>query len=176
MVLGMQTSVISKIGRGLNHVEEYVLFLMVLQMGISVFIQVVMRYLFQSAITWLDELVHIEVIFLTFFGASLCVKYSAHISVDVLKKSVRREPYRRVMEALNHLVMAAYVSIVVGFGLKLVSAMTATTHYTPTLRIPKHYLYLVVCVALALIGIRSLLGVYRVFRVARTAQGEEVKS
>ncbi len=79
---------ISKIGRGLNHVEEYVLFLMVLQMGISVFIQVIMRYLFQSAITWLDELVHIEVIFLTFFGASLCVKYSAHISVDVLKKSI----------------------------------------------------------------------------------------
>ena len=171
----MQTSLISKIGRGLNHVEEYVLFLMVLQMGISVFIQVVMRYLFQSAITWLDELVHIEVVFLTFFGASLCVKYSAHISVDALKKSVHKEPYRSVMEALNHLVMAAYVSIVVSFGMKLISAMMTHTHYTPTLRIPKHNLYFVVCVALALIGVRSLLGVYRTLRTARTGPGEEVK-
>lgn len=169
----MQTSVISRIGRGLNHVEEYVLFLVVLQMGISVFIQVVMRYLFQSAITWLDELVHIEVIFLTFFGASLCVKYSAHISVDALKKSIHGEPYRTVMEVLNHLVMAVYVSIVVCFGMKLISAMTTHTHYTPTLRIPKHYLYFVVCVALALIGIRSLLGVYRTIRTASSARGEE---
>ena len=171
----MQTSLISKIGRGLNHVEEYVLFLMVLQMGISVFIQVVMRYLFQSAITWLDELVHIEVVFLTFFGASLCVKYGAHISVDAVKKSIHREPYRTVIEVLNHLVMAAYVSIVVCFGMKLISAMTTHAHYTPTLRIPKHYLYFVVCVALALIGVRSLLGVYRTLRTARTGPGEEVK-
>ena len=171
----MQGSLISKIGRGLSHVEEYVLFLMVLQMGISVFIQVVMRYLFQSAITWLDELVHIEVVFLTFFGASLCIKYGAHISVDALKKSVHREPYRSVMEVLNHLVMAVYVAIVVYFGMKLISAMTTYTHYTPTLRIPKHYLYFVVCVALALIGIRSILGVYRTLRTARTGRVGEVK-
>jgi C4-dicarboxylate transporter DctQ subunit len=156
-------------------VEEYLLFLMVLQMGISVFIQVVMRYLFQSAITWLDELVHIEVVFLSFFGASLCVKYSAHISVDALKKSVHREPYRSVMEVLNHLVVAVYVSIVVGFGMKLISAMTTHTHYTPTLRIPKHYLYFVVCVALALTGFRSLLGVWRTLRVMRTGRSGEVK-
>jgi C4-dicarboxylate transporter, DctQ subunit len=146
---------------------------MVLQMGISVFIQVIMRYLFQSAITWLDELVHIEVIFLTFFGASLCVKYGAHISVDALKKSVHKEPYRSVMEALNHLVMAAYVSVLVWFGLKLISAMTTHTYYTPTLRIPKHYLYFIVCVALALIGIRSLLGVYRTLRAATAGREEE---
>jgi C4-dicarboxylate transporter DctQ subunit len=171
----MQTSVISKIGRGLNYLEEYLLFLMVLQMGVSVFIQVVMRYLFQSAITWLDELVHIEVVFLAFFGASLCVKYSAHISVDALKKSVHSEPYRSLMEVLNHLVMAVYVSIVVGFGMKLISAMTTHTHYTPTLRIPKHYLYFVVCVALALIGFRSLLGVWRTLRAVRTDRSEEVK-
>lgn len=171
----MQTSLISKIGRGLNHVEEYVLFLLVLQMGISVFIQVVMRYLFQSAITWLDELVHIEVVFLTFFGASLCVKYGAHISVDALKKSVHKEPYRSVMEGLNHLVMAAYVSTLICFGMKLISAMTTHTHYTPTLRIPKHYLYFVVCVALALIGVRSLLGVYRALRTGRTGREAEAK-
>lgn len=170
----MQASMISKIGRGLNHVEEYVLFLMVLQMGISIFVQVVMRYLFQSAITWLDELVHIEVVFLTFFGASLCVKYGAHISVDALKKSVRREPYRRVMEVLNHLVMGVYVWMIAYFGMKLISAMTTRPHYTPTLRIPKHYLYAVVCVALALIGIRSLLGVYRALRPPKAGRAEEV--
>jgi C4-dicarboxylate transporter DctQ subunit len=171
----MQGGVISRIGRGLNHVEEYVLFLMVLQMGISIFIQVVMRYLFQSAITWLDELVHIEVVFLTFFGAGLCIRYGAHISVDALKKSVHREPYRSVLEVLNHLVMAVYVSVIVYFGMKLVSAMSMHTNYTPTLRIPKHFLYFVVCVALALIGMRSLLGIYRTLRTARGGGGEEVK-
>ena len=171
----MGESAIGRSGRILSLFEEYVLFLMTLQMGVSVFVQVVMRYVFFSAITWLDELVHIEVIMLTFFGASLCVKYGAHISVDALKKSVHREPYRSVMEALNHLVMAVYVGMVVYFGMNLISAMKTHTHYTPTLRIPKHYLYYLVCVALVLMGIRSLLGVYRTLRTARTGRGEEAK-
>ena len=69
-----------KIFRVLNRIEEYFLCLMVLQMGLSIFLQVVLRYTFHAAITWLDELVHIEVILLTFFGAGLGVKYGFHIS------------------------------------------------------------------------------------------------
>ncbi len=151
----------SRISEGLSRVEEYVLFLMVLQMGLSVFVQVIMRYVFQSAITWLDELVHIEVIFLTFFGASLGIKYGAHISVDALKKHMIKEPYGSLIEAFDHIVVAAYTTAMVYFGMGLISAMMKRPHYTPTLRIPKHELYFVVCVALALIALRSCVGFWR---------------
>lgn len=156
----MGRSLVTKMIRYLNHIEEYTLFLMVLQMGISIFIQVVMRYLFQSAITWLDEVVHIEVILLTFFGASLCVKYGTHISVDILKKTIRHERSCRLIEGANHIIMIIYISILLFLGANLISAMTVHTHYTPTLRIPKHTLYLTVWIALALIGIRSFIGFY----------------
>jgi len=139
----------------LNRFEELLLSLMVLQMGLSIFLQVVMRYAFHSAITWLDELVHIEVVLLAFFGAGLGVKHGAHISVDALKNSLKR-PWLDLAEALGNLVMAAYCGLVVYYGLDLVGLMTQRVHYTPTLRIPKHYLYLVICGGLALIGLRSL--------------------
>jgi C4-dicarboxylate transporter DctQ subunit len=147
----MRRNIFSALGR----IEEYILCGMVLQMGFSVFLQVLMRYLFHSAITWLDELVHIEVVFLTFFGASLGIKYGAHICVDVLKGSVKA-PLQPILEAVNHLVIAVYVSLVITFGAGLIERMTAHPHFTPTLRIPKHYLYVMVCIGLALIGIRSL--------------------
>ncbi len=169
----MKSTLITKIGRVLNHDEEYGLFLMVLQMGISIFIQVVMRYLFKSAITWLDEVVHIEVILLTFFGANLCVKYGAHISVDALKKTIKNKFYRRGIEGINHLIMTIYVLVILFFGTQLICAMAVHPHYTPTLRIPKHTLYTVVCIALTLIGIRSLLGFYHTIRSIRKGDGEE---
>jgi len=134
---------------------------MVLQMGLSVFLQVVMRYVFHSAITWLDELVHIEVVLLTFFGAGLGIKYSAHICVDVLKNWLK-PPYQNILEALNHLVIAGYVLIVIYFGSNLIQRMTAHPHFTPTLRIPKHYLYVMVCIGLGLIGVRSLIKTYQI--------------
>jgi C4-dicarboxylate transporter, DctQ subunit len=139
----------------LGRIEETILCLMVLQMGLSVFLQVVMRYVFHSAITWLDELVHIEVVLLTFFGASLGIRYGAHICVDVLRNRFK-EPFQSILEALNHLVITVYVLLVIIFGSNLIQKMTAHPHFTPTLRIPKHYLYFVVCIGLGLIGARSL--------------------
>jgi TRAP-type C4-dicarboxylate transport system permease small subunit len=143
-------------------------------MGVSVFVQVVMRYVFRSAVTWLDELVHIEVIFLTFFGASLGIKYGAHISVDVLKNIVSKEPYRSLLEAFTHLVTAFYAGMLIYFGMNLIGLMTTRVHYTPTLRIPKHYLYFVVCAGLALIGIRGVIRFVQTFAALRAKhKGEE---
>jgi C4-dicarboxylate transporter DctQ subunit len=158
-----------RMGKVFSLFEEYILFLMTLQMGLSIFLQVVMRYVFNSAITWLDELVHIEVIFLTFFGASLGIKYGSHIAVDALKRLIRKEPYQSLVEAFAHLVTAAYIGIIIYFGMTLYAAMAKFTHFTPALRIPKHYLYLIVCIGLALIGIRSLIRFCRtVIRSCRT--------
>ena len=144
-----------KIFHFLGRIEETVLCFMVLQMGLSVFLQVVMRYAFHSAITWLDELVHIEIVLLTFFGAGLAIKYGAHICVDVLKNWLK-EPFQSILDAVNHLVIAAYALLVIHFGASLIQRMAAHPHFTPTLRIPKHYLYALVCIGLGLIGIRSL--------------------
>ena len=150
-----------KIIHHLGRIEETILCMMVLQMGLSVFLQVVMRYVFHSAITWLDELVHIEVVLLTFFGASLGIKYGSHICVDVLKNWFK-EPYQSLLEALNHLVIAAYSLLVIYFGSNLIQRMSAHPHFTPTLRIPKHYLYFMVCIGLGLIGARSLVKTYQI--------------
>ncbi len=156
----------------LSRVEEWILSLMVLQMGLSIFLQVVMRYVFHSAITWLDELVHIEVVLLTFFGASLGIKYGAHISVDALKNVIKGRAVH-LLEALTHLVIAVYSALVISFGYNLIDLMAGRHHFTPTLRIPKHYLYVVVCVGLALICLRSLVKTWQSLGALRKSGSEE---
>lgn len=166
---------IRKISRVLVQIEEYILCLMVLQMGLSIFLQVIMRYVFHSAITWLNELVHIEVVLLTFFGASLGVKYGTHICVDVLKNYVK-EPFSNLLEALNHIVIAIYAGFVIYFGTNLISLMTSHPHFTPTLRIPKHYLYFTVCLGLGLICIRSLFKSYQLLSALLSGRSTGVSS
>ncbi len=156
----------------LGRLEEWLLSLMVLQMGLSIFLQVVMRYGFHSAITWLDELVHIEVVLLTFFGASMGIKYGSHISVDALKNVVKgRTAY--LLDALNHLVIAAYSGLVISFGWNLINLMSGRPHFTPTLRIPKHYLYAVVCFGLGLICLRSLVKCWQSLDALRSHHGSK---
>ena len=166
---------IRKIAHFLGKFEEYTLCFMVIQMGLSIFLQVVMRYAFNSAITWLDELIHIEVIFLTFFGASLGVKYGAHICVDTLKNFIKG-PSFDIIEALNHFVIAVYSGIIIYYGMNLVLRMTSHPHFTPTLRIPQHYLYVMVCIGLGLICLRSLFKSYQHLSRFFTAEAGEITS
>ncbi len=156
----------------LARLEEYILSFMLLQMGLSGFLQVVMRYGFRSAITWLDELVHYEVVLLTFFGASRGVKYGTHICVDVLKSRVRGI-LQDVFEIAGHLILLVYVAIVVYFGMNLILLMLGRIHYTATLRIPKHYLYFLVIVAYGLIGLRSIAGLYQ--KLSKIARREPLR-
>jgi C4-dicarboxylate transporter DctQ subunit len=144
----------AKIMRALNRAEEIILAFMLLQVGCSIFLQVVMRFVFNSAISWLDELIHIEVIALAFFGAALGVKHGAHISVDVVKDTVGAV-WRRRLEAFGHLVLAAYSGLVIYCGWSLIALMAARSHATPTLQIPKHYLYIMVAIGMGVIGVRS---------------------
>ena len=134
--------------------EEGFLSIMLLQMGLSVFLQVVVRFLFSSAITWLDEFVHYEVVLLTFFGAGLGVKYGVHICVDVLKNRFQGTSYH-VLEAMNHLMVLVYVAVILYFGMALISMMTGRSNPTPTLHIPKHYLYFLVWLGYVVIGLRT---------------------
>ena len=97
---------------------------MLLQMGLSTFLQIIMRYIFHSAITWLDELVHVEVVILTFFGAALGMKYGSHMCVDVMKKRFAGW-WLYIVEAVCQLVIAGYVFLVVYFGAGLIERMTA---------------------------------------------------
>lgn len=158
--------------RFLNRIEEAILCLMLLQMGLSTFLQIVMRYVFHSAITWLDELVHVEVVLLTFFGAALGIKYGSHMCVDVFKTRLKGR-WHQVLEAVGHLVIAVYAFLIIYFGAGLIQKMTAHPHFTPTLRIPKHYLYCLVCIALGLIFVRCMLKTFLVIREIFAGKGQE---
>ena len=74
---------IKKIFRILNHIEEYVLCFMVLQMGLSIFLQVVLRNIFHEGILWGDILLRHLVLWVGFIGASLATREQKHINIDL---------------------------------------------------------------------------------------------
>ena len=62
-----------------------------------------------------------------------------------------------LLGAVNHLIVAVYTGVLIYVGANLISMMSAHPHYTPTLRIPKHYMYFMVVVGLTLIALRCLI-------------------
>lgn len=72
------------LGRVVNEIEETAIALILAAMTILTFINVVLRYGFQTGLTWGLEAVSFLFAWLVLFGASYAVKVTAHLGVDAV--------------------------------------------------------------------------------------------
>jgi C4-dicarboxylate transporter DctQ subunit len=95
-----------------NRLEEAVLTFGLLGLAIMCFIEVMSRYLFNHSFTWYEEFARYFMVFLTFLGASLGVKYGLHFSMDyvVTRVSSRWGNFLRVLTNLISGVLFATVA------------------------------------------------------------------
>ncbi len=71
----------------LDRIEEWIVIVMLALMTLLTFLQVVMRYVFNSGYSWALELTTIFFAMMIFVGVSYGVRVGAHIGVDALVKT-----------------------------------------------------------------------------------------
>lgn len=95
----------------LDHLEEWIIGLMLAAMTALTFVQVVMRYVFNSGFSWALELTTVFFAFMIFVGISYGVRVGSHIGVDALVKMMGRTA-RRNVSILAVLLSLLYVGFV----------------------------------------------------------------
>ncbi|MDD2882597.1 MAG: TRAP transporter small permease [Rhodoferax sp.] len=95
----------------LDHLEEWIIGLMLAAMTGLTFLQVVMRYVFNSGFSWALELTTVFFAFMIFVGISYGVRVGSHIGVDALVKMMR-PTLRRNVSILAVLLSLLYVGFV----------------------------------------------------------------
>jgi len=95
----------------LDHLEEWIISLMLLAMTALTFTQVVMRYVFNSGLSWALELTTVFFAVMIFVGISYGVRVGSHIGVDALVKMLGPQP-RRAISILAVLLSLLYIGLV----------------------------------------------------------------
>jgi len=96
---------VEKISRKLDHFLKSFLRILILSMVIITFIQVVMRYAFNSPLTWAEETVGVIMIYFGLIGASLGIYYHLHISLEFFLKKIlkKQEKFIKYIENVLYL-------------------------------------------------------------------------
>jgi TRAP-type C4-dicarboxylate transport system permease small subunit len=68
---------------------KYVLIVMVPVMTVIIFVQVVLRYVFQSPFSWAEELARYLLVWITCFGSAYAIRDGMHISISYLRTKLR---------------------------------------------------------------------------------------
>ncbi|GHU30931.1 ABC transporter permease [Betaproteobacteria bacterium] len=129
-------------------------------MSIFVFGNVVLRYFFNSGITWAEEASRYLFIWLIFLGAIVASRENAHLGVDTLVKRLSVNTRRKVF-IINNILLAITMGLCADGAWKLTLLTTSQT--SASLDLPLAYVYVsgficsVAMVVIALVNLYRLL-------------------
>jgi TRAP-type C4-dicarboxylate transport system permease small subunit len=129
------------------------------------FAAVVFRYLLKMPLPWSQDVIRFAFTYLIYFGAAYCVRENAHLNIDVLLSLLKPRARIAVDIAINVILLAFFVFLVV-YGLRF--AATGQGQTSSYLMVPMSYYYA---------GIPIAGGIMTFYMVARiTGQVESLLS
>lgn len=124
-------------------------------MTIIIFIQVVMRYVFQNSLSWSEELARYLFIWLVYIGISYGCKIMKHIKIDaalrLFPKKVR--PYIVILGDLCVLTFTVYIVVT---GYQFLGFQSSMGKVSPALKIPVEFISAAPMVGFGLAAIRTI--------------------
>jgi TRAP-type C4-dicarboxylate transport system permease small subunit len=139
-----------------DKLEEYVL---VGSLGVTValvFLQVIMRYVFNNSLYWSEELTRYIFIWQIWLGASIGLREKKHIKVEVLE-SVLSPAWKLAFDILASLIWLAANGFLLYSGTRLVIDLFQKHSVSTALQVPLWIVYAALPVSTFVIIIRQLL-------------------
>jgi TRAP-type C4-dicarboxylate transport system permease small subunit len=122
-------------------------------MAAMVFANVVLRFLTDHSILWVEEVSRYLMIWLTFLGAGLVLRYGGHIGVDTLQEALPR--HAAWIRAAIFVLLLSFFATMLWLGARY--SMVTWGQTTPVMQIPIGVVYLAMPIGFALLIVHLLL-------------------
>lgn len=151
--------------------NRWLLILLMAAMSIIVFANVCLRYLTNDSIVWAEEVARHMMIWMTFLGSGLVLRFGGHVAIDNLHAMIGGKA-GRILRTLICLLLIAFFCSMIWKGWGYVMAMRFQT--TPATGIPFAYIYAAIPVGFLFMLIHLLLVMRAYVRANRFAEDGEV--
>jgi len=131
-------------------------------MTLLIFVQVIMRYVFSSSLSWSEELARYLFIWLIYLGISYGCKIRKHIKIDAALGLFPKNT-RKYVVILGDIVFFAFAIYIMVTGYELVLMQIKLTKVSPALQVPLQYVAAAPMIGFGLAAFRQVQTI--VFRV-----------
>lgn len=142
-----------KVDLGIYAFEDWVALAIFWVMALAVFLQFFTRYVLNDSYAWTEEIATYCLIGVVFIGASMCVRLSRHIQVDLIYRYLPHIVARTLSTVIDLIRIAFF-----GYAVKLVWVYIQIIgdESMTTINFPKNYVYYAVLLGFVLMFARSL--------------------
>lgn len=144
---------LDRIERALVACNRWLLIVLLLAMACIVFANVVLRYTTGDSIVWAEEVARHMMIWVTFLGAGLVLRFGGHVAIDNLHRAVSTKTAQRIRAVIVLGLAVFFVVMAVASSQYVYATRFQTTAATD---IPISYIYAAMPVGFVLMLIHLL--------------------
>ena len=142
--------------------EDAVLVAGILSSAIFLFVNVVLKWLFQTSLVWAEEYAKFAIIWITFAGCGAAVRCNAHMRITALLDALGPKP-QKALNTCVALVCIAFSVFLVVYGSKVTINLIRTGQTSPSMGLPMWLVYLSLPVGGGLMVVRFLQSLWAMF-------------
>ena len=138
-----------------EHLEEYMVVILTSIMTILLFLQVLVRFVLNLPLAWVEEISLYSMVWLCYFGCSLAIKKREHLKMEIITNFLRPKA-KKVFDLISLVLFFAFAVFVLYHVTLLTADILQRGQVTAVLEIPKWIPYAGVPVAFLLMLIRMI--------------------
>ncbi|KUO73056.1 MAG: hypothetical protein APF77_20510 [Clostridia bacterium BRH_c25] len=142
-----------------NKFEEYLLVGSLVFTVTIIFIQVIMRYVFNSSLSWSEELARYIFIWQIWLGASIGVREKKHIKVELIYGLIKGHG-KKAVDIIASLIWLAFSIFITINGTQLVLDLMQKGSLSSGMRIPLYFVYISLPISTGVMALRLVMEVY----------------
>jgi len=144
---------LSTFDRALIRLNRWAVIAILAAMAVMVFANVALRFLTDHSIVWVEEVSRYLMIWLTFLGAGLVLRYGGHIGIDTLQNAFPR--HAAAVRVTIYALLLVFFAAMLWLGSRY--AILTWGQTTPVMQIPIGAVYLAMPIGFALLIVHALL-------------------
>ena len=153
--------------KGLTWFEDWTLYMAVMIGLVSLFVNVVLRYVFHYSLAWSEEMIREIIIYTTFIGLAPAIKNHSMITIDALVQVVPR--LRQPLLYFSHLSVLLFTVLITKLGIDMAVLQEKTFQKTIIMEIPLVLLYCILPLMGVTMGIRTIQVLWWDFQKSRAS-------
>lgn len=126
---------LQKVNGYIDKIEDLLLIYLMITMTSVIFLQVIMRYVFNASLSWCEEFSVICFMWITWIGASNGVKKGTHIRILILV-DLLKEKGRNIMMLIVDTIWFLFTILLIRYGVEMIKLAHTFHRVTPALDIP----------------------------------------
>ncbi|MGP4078872.1 TRAP transporter small permease [Pseudalkalibacillus sp. R45] len=143
------------LSNGISTIEKYISIVLMFSMAVIVTLAVAFRYLFNSPLSWAGEVSIFLLIWVSFIGGSLGLKYRSQAAVSIVLEYLPPK-VKKVVLVIGHVFMLIFLGLILFYSYQWILSPSVAFQKSTSLLLPMWIPYLAVPLGLTFAAIHLI--------------------